>query len=458
MSRQTTTPTAPGNPVSNLLRFSKEPVHMLTELAAEVGDVFRLWLGPFRVTVVVAPEAVDYVLHTSATNYVRGPFYRGFNKVMGAGLLSTDGEQWRRHRRAAQPALVRRSSNGADERVGGLAEEMVDRWEHDADGDGVVDIRRHSSWLTMQVISNVLFGTDISFMGDRIAKAVDVSVRVLLPSSDPSIWLPSWVPTRRSREIAYVRATVVDIARQLIARRQPEEAHQDLVAHLRQSRTGGGQPWPEQEVVDEVVTVFLAGYETTALAVTWLMYALASNPAVQERAAEEVAGVVGDADFDSAHVDRLTYCEQILDETLRVYPPIWVFPPQALLDDDVLGHHIPAGSSVFLSPYATQHCARHWEDPERFDPDRFHPDRRDSIPRSAMFPFGIGPRACIGRHLARLELLAAMVAVLRRYRLVLPESTRPRLGEPVASLRPMGDVAIALERRPAPAPVAVGSP
>ena len=458
MSNQTITPTAPGDPVSNLLRFSKEPVQMLSELANDVGDVFRLRLGPFKVTVVIDPEAVDYVMHTSAANYVRGPFYRGFNRVMGEGLLSTDGEQWRRHRRAAQPAFVRRSSHGADQRVGQLAEEMVDRWEEEASGDGTVRLGRHSAWLTMQVISNVLFGADISFMADRIAKAVEVSVRVIFPSSDPTIFLPSWVPTRRSREIAYVRASVVDLARQLIARRQPEQAHQDLVAHLRDSRTAGGQPWPEQEVVDEVVTIFLAGYETTAHAVTWLMYALAAYPGVQDGVAEEIDRVVGDAEFGRAHMDQLVYCDQVLDETLRVYPPVWVFPRQALLADDVLGHRIPGGSSVFMSPYATQHCGRHWEDPERFDPERFAPERREGIHRSALFPFGAGPRACVGRHLARLELLAALVAVVRRHRLVVPDGTVPRFGEGVVSLRPIGDLTLALEPRPARAPAAVGRP
>jgi cytochrome P450 len=435
--------------MGSLPAYKRNPVLFFNELQKEYGDIARMRLGPYVAHLVTHPDGIRHVIQLNDRNYCRGRFYEKFKLFFGRGLLTMDGDAWLDHRRVAQRAFLRSGVGASTPHVAAATNAMLARWEDVAIRGGTLRLVPEVMGLTLSSLSRTLFGVDVSDDRKPVTKAIDFGVKAMFNQGTIDELLPAWLPTARNRGVRQNRLVLNAMIDRIRAEHDSGRAAVDLVDLLEGASdptTGAG--WSEDEVRDELTTIFLAGQETTALALCWILCAIASYPEVREELEAEVDRVVNGGTIREEQIEQLRYTRMVIQETLRLYPPIWLYTRDALADDEVLGYHIPAGSSVLVSPFATHRRPDLWPDPERFDPERFDPDRPVRRERFAYFPFGGGPRQCIGLHLAQLELQVMVATITSRFRLE-PLTNPFSVGESVLSLRPRGDVVVRLRPREA---------
>ena len=403
--------------VGALPGFRRDALATLLNATREHGDAVRIDLGPQRFTLLSHPDHVRHVLQHNPGNYAKG--YDKLRALLGNGLVLNEGESWLRQRRLMQPAFHRRRIARFAEVVTAETEEMLGRWDARSPGGQSLDVAREMTRLAQGIIVKTMFGSDVGPEGDEIAKAFDVALsginlRFLLP-----LWfgrLPVPANRRFERALATLDSTVHRIVQE--RRREARDGTDDLLSMLMEARDEeSGEAMSDRQLRDEVMTVYLAGHETTAMALSWLWYLLSKNPESARKVREEVADVAGHGALGVEHLPRLSYTRMVVDETLRLYPSAWLLSRKAIEDDRIGPYLIPAGTTLFLSPFVTHRRPDLWENPEGFDPERFAPGRDDGGPRYAYFPFGGGPRLCIGNNFALMEATLIVASVARRYRL-----------------------------------------
>jgi cytochrome P450 len=293
-----------------------------------------------------------------------------------------------------------------------------------------------------------MFGIDIGRDAMQAARAFTYVLENISQKSLNMLDLPLWVPTKSNRKFNRAIQVLDNFIYGIIDNRRehPTEARDLLGVLLAATDPETGEPISRQQLRDEVITIFFAGHETTAQAMTWTWYLLAQHPEIERRVLEEANRVLGDRTPTSENIEQLTYTEMVVKEAMRLYPPVWVFVRDALGDDEIGGYHIPKGSMMVFSQYLTHRHPAYWDDPEKFDPERFTPEAEKSRPRFAYFPFGGGPRICIGNNFAMLEAVTAVAMTARRYRLDLVpgQDIRPKM---VGTLRPSAPVLMTLTPR-----------
>ena len=434
--------------LGNLSTFKRDPIGMLLDLHHEFGDVVRNRLGPYVTHAVIHPDFVKYILQDNYKNYVRGKFYARFKLFFGDGLLTMDGPAWLQHRRIAQPLFHRRTVEEVATIITTATTAMLERWEaHTAHG-APVDMVPEMMRLTLSILGQTILGLDISDAAPEVGQAVRVGLRAMMPAASLNEMIPPWIPTPYNRQVRRAQRTLHQIVDRVIAEhRRGDRDSTDLVALLLASRdeeTGAGLS--DREVHDEVMTIFLAGHETTGTGLAWSLYAIAKHPEVRRKLEAEVDTVLSGRTPTLEDLPRLPYSRMVVEESLRVYPPIWGFTRDAVAEDEIGGYHIPAGSSIFLSPYITHRHPAFWDNPDAFDPERFAPEQAAARPRFAYFPFGGGPRKCIGNHLALLQMQLAVAMIAQRYHL------HPLPGHPVqhgalVSLHPLHGIRMRVRSR-----------
>lgn len=405
-----------------------DPLGLFMEGRERYGDVVRYAMGPFRVYQVSHPDDVKRVLVDNARNYRKTSLMLRLRPIFGDGLLLSEGDVWKRQRRLAQPAFHRERLAGLMGTMPGLIASELQRWETHAGSGQPFDLAAELTRLTLALTGQVLFSIDLNEAADDVGRAVTVlleeanrRVLSLLPLSD-LLPLPSHLRFRAALRL--LDHVVLDIIAQ--RRRGASPVHDDLLSLLMEVRdvdTGDGMS--DSQLRDEVMTLILAGHETTASALAWAFHLLHRHPEAEARLVREVISVLGNRVPGFEDLPRLAYTARVFDETLRLYPPAWLFSRMALADDELGGYTIPRGSIIVVLPYVIHRHPAFWEHPETFDPDRFLPERSGARPRFAWLPFGGGQRVCIGEGLARMEgqLILAMMA--QRYRF------RPVPGHPV---------------------------
>ncbi|WP_093800382.1 cytochrome P450 [Streptomyces sp. Wb2n-11] len=444
----TTAPGPKGVPLlGSLGSWRRNTAEFLLGLQRDYGEVVRMRLGPMTVHQVTGPEAVHQVLVKNHGNYVRGPLYEQFGVVMGKGLLTSDGEYWRGHRRAVQPAFQKNAVLGIVPNIVRATEEMLDEWDGKAARGEPVDLMTEMLRLTLVTLSRSLFAYDIKPSSRVLKQIVDDVVEVMFRRGTASEMLPSWLPTDRKRKIDrihHVFDKVVADVRETYAR----TGDGSLTSLMEQAVDPvTGEPWTDQEIRDELLTIYLAGHETTAVSLCWTLLSIANHPPVQEELGGEIDRVLGGGPPDAENTDALTYTKMVVDESLRMHPPIWIFPRAAVGPDTLGGYDIEAGSSVLVSPLVSHHNPRYWDNPLAFDPYRFTPQAVRERPRMAYFPFGAGPRQCIGNSMALLELRTIVAMINQRFRISMIPGHALQYGSPVISLRPLRDVMVRLASR-----------
>lgn len=403
--------TAPGPVLPfGVRRFRTDAAAIMVGLRRAYGDVVRFRVGPTLMHQVAGPEAVREVLH-DGTSYRRGKVYGGFELFFGKGLLTTDGHAWKTLRTTGAPFFRAGFLHPNVPAITGAVHDLAERWAELARRGEPVDIVPEVMRLAFDVVTRVLCGYDLRHRADEVIPAIVNVLSAMFPGS-PELLLPHWVPGPHRARLLATQRVLDDAVAELIDER-PDRL---VTALLDASDVDTGKPLSRRQVMDELKTHLLAGHETTGCGLAWTLHELAAHPAAGERLRAEVVSVLGDRDPSAEDLPKLAYLGQVVDESLRLHPPIPMFPREPVRDVQVGGYRIPAGSTLFVSPFTVHHDPRHWPDPERFDPDRFAPDRPGPA-RYTYLPFGGGQRRCIGAPLAELEIRIAVAMIARRFRL-----------------------------------------
>ncbi len=428
--------------------FLRTPLDFQLRARERFGDVVRFRIGPLLTHFVYHPDHVRRVLHDHQKNYLRGWHYHLLRRLLGDNLVVSEGDSWIRQRRLAQPAFLR-------QRLAGYADIMVDataqllaRWRALTTADKTIDVAPEMSRVALAIAGRTLFGRDASDKADAVGKTFPVAGGYLEQRfNNPFTTLPLWAPTPNNLRFKRAVRTLNEIVLALIRERRHEgRDHGDLLSMLLQARDEEtGAAMSDEQLRSQVLTFFLAGHETTATALTWTWYFLASHAAIRERVRAEAVAVLADRQPTIADVGHLHLTRMVIEEAMRLCPPIWAVPRQAVHDDEIGGYRIPARSTVALCPFVTHRHPDFWEKPDVFDPDRFAPELVAQRPKGAYFPFLSGPHQCIGNEFALLEMRLIVAMVLREFDLeLLPGQTIQPMGSLV--LRPSGPVRLALHR------------
>jgi cytochrome P450 len=427
-------------------RFRRNLLDMLRQVAREHGDIAFFRIGPLRFLLLNHPDHVEDILITRAHLFHKGRALERARRLLGNGLLTSEDAFHLRQRRLVQPSFHKA-------RIVGYARTMIDhavntsaRWHDGADFDIVAEMNR----LTLLIVGDTLFGTDVEADAERVRlalldvfEAFPLTMSPLAPLYERVPLLPG---VRRYLKAQRVLDTV--IFRMIAQRRAHPEDRGDLLSMLLLARDEGHDDgrMNDRQVRDEAMTLFLAGHETTANALAWTWLLLASHPDVEQRLHEEIDSVLGARDPDPEDVARLPYTRRVLTESMRCYPPAWAVGRRAMADLNIGGYTVRQGTIVLASQYILQHDARFFAEPETFDPDRWLPERQANRPKYAYFPFGAGNRVCIGESFAWTEGILVLATLARKWRIErLDDGPVPmRAG---ITLRPAGPIRVRAHAR-----------
>lgn len=407
---------------------------LLEDAAGEFGDVVRFSMGPKTIYFFNHPDHAKYVLADNPANYRKGMgLAEARKRLLGDGLLTSEGDLWRHQRRTIQPAFRRERIAGFADVVAEEAAALVDRLQERADGEPV-DVVAEMTRVTIGVLGQTLFDMDLSplsFLGGAFEVAQDQAMFEMVTLGA----LPLWLPLPRHRRFRAARRQLDDAVRVLLTRHEQEASHagSDVISLLSRAYEAEGER-RRYRLRDELVTILLAGHETTASTLSWTWSLLARHPEAARAMHEEAVEVLGDRVPRYEDVGRLSYTSMVIQEAMRLYPPVWGLPRKALGPDEIGGYRIPAGADVMICPYTLHRHPGFWESPGQFRPQRFEPAAAGNRHRYAYIPFGAGPRVCVGSHLGMLEATLTAATVARRFRLELTDGADP-LPEPMLSLR-----------------------
>ncbi len=425
------------------------PLTFYPEARSRYGDVVRFRsIGRFHWILLAHPADIEHVLRVNHQNYVKGLFSHVLKLLLGEGLLTSEGSFWLRQRRLAQPAFHRKRLAALGTITTRAAEAMLRSWELYARKAQPFDVNGEMMPLTLRIVGEALFSADVSGDADTVREALTVALEHVDYRSYSLFALPERVPTPRNRRFIRARRLLDEVVLKLIEeRRRSGEDAGDLLSMLLLARDEEtGESMSDAQLRDEVMTILLAGHETTANALSWAWYLLAQNPEAEQKLHAELADVLGGRTPSLDDLPRLPYTRMVIDETLRLYPPAWGIARQPIADDEIRGYRLPAGVPVFLSQYVTHRHPDFWEQPDLFDPDRWRPERSAGRPSFAYFPFGGGPRLCIGNNFALMEAQLVLATVAQRFRLRVARNFPVAL-RPLVTLRPLNGIWMTLEQR-----------
>ena len=391
-----------------------DPLAVFTGWAREFGDIFYYRAGWIHVYFLNSPELIESVLVTNQQNFRKDRVIQNSRWFLGQGLLTSEGGEWLRQRRLSQPAFHRERLALYARIINGCAEEMLDSWK---DGENR-DVHQEMMQLTLRVVAKVLFSVDVKNESKEVAAALNLLMK---HSSGARMLLPPWVRylplpflIRVRRAVRQLDEVVYRIIRE---RRRSENDNGDLLSMLMSARDEDGSRMTDRQLRDEVMTFLLAGHETTALSLSWAWFLLSENPEAENKLHHELARVLDGKNPSFEDLPRLCYTEAVVKESVRLYPPAWSLARTAAEDFEIGGYLVPAGSNVVMSQWIMHRDPRFFPSPEQFDPGRWFEEHTQRLPRFAYFPFGGGPRYCVGASFAMMEATLLLAAIAQRFRL-----------------------------------------
>lgn len=414
------------------------------QLAQEYGDLVSFRIAHRRVYLASHPDLIEQVLVTDARHYIKHFGARLYKPVLGNGLVTSEGDFWLRQRKLSQPAFLKSRIQAYVPVMAELTDRAVSRW---SDGQQV-DIHEQFSELTSAIALKTLF--DLDDPGDRetfvhALRNVFTDLTGRLFSSGGL--LPLWVPTPANRRIQRGIRHLYSVVDGYIARgRTRSTPGTDLLSRLIAARDDDGQPMTDRQLREEAMTLYLAGHETTALTLTWAWYLLAQHPQVEEKLLAEWSAVLGGRTPGIDDLTKLPYTDAVLTEAMRVYPPVYLVGREALCDLELGGYRVPKGTTIFMSQWVSHRDPRYFSDPEEFRPERWLDGLAQRIPRYAYYPFGGGPRVCIGQAFALMEAAILLAGVGQQYRFTIDPGPPVEM-DPQITLLPKGGIPVTLKRR-----------
>lgn len=401
--------------------FQNDSVGFFQRLAANYGDIARFRLGPFTAYLLIHPEHVQQVLVKDAAKFHKSQVIKlALGKFVSNGLVSTDGDFWAKQRKLVQPAFHYKRIESYAQTMVTCTENLMCAW-----GSGTqIDAEAAMMQVALNIVNKTLFNADVSGSADQIQWAMDRFQEIVGREVKSPSFLPTWLPTARNHQLKEALSLLDGVIFKIInERRTSGEDNGDLLSMLLLARDEDGNPMPDQQVRDEALTLFMAGHETTGSALAWALYSLATNPAIEAKLLDELSTVLEGRAPTLADLPRLPYTEMVVKETLRLYPPAWQTSRMATEDLEIGGVKIKKGTMVFVSPYMMHRDPRWWNDAETFRPERFAAGAEEKLPRYAYFPFGGGPRVCLGNTFALMESRLILATLLPNYRFTLMPGT-----------------------------------
>jgi cytochrome P450 len=446
---------APGPPgiygVRNLVRFARHQLVVMRDLADRYGDVVEMKVLGKPFFFVSHPDDVEAVLIKHARSMQRDQFVGVLARALGQGLLTSEGELWKRQRKLMAQAFVPKRIRSYGDAMVRVTDAAIAPWR---DGQ-TINLHQEISRVTMEVVADVLFGSGVGPEGvHTVREAMEVVNEFFANSPEAIAKLPGWVPTPRNVAMNRAVKQIDEIIFRIIAKRRAGEPRDDLLGTLLAAQDDDGAKMTDAQLRDEAVTLFLAGHETTALALAHCLYLLSKSPDVERRLYAEIAAALGGRLPNADDVRALPFTERVLKETMRLYPPAWTASREASEEVEVGGYVIPKGAQVLTSQWIVHRDPRWFPNPEGFDPDRWTPERSKDLPRFAYFPFGGGPRICIGNQFALMEASLLLATITQRFWLRTASGHRV-VPEPSITLRFKHGLRMRLTRRPdggSPAP------
>jgi len=425
--------------------YARDPLGFVTRVSAEYGGVVPFRLGPYAALLLTDPAAIDEVLVAKSRDFRKSRATARVGVVVGNGLLLSEGDAWRAHRRVVQPAFQHDRVAAWGETMVREAEAFVSGWD---DGE-VRDIHRDMAALTLSIVARTLLD---SRLDSRDIEAVRRSVMTLTDHFDSrfnslAFFIPDWLPTPGNVRMRLAVRRLDRIVYRLIgSRRATEGRGDDAISMLLEASTGAAEPLTDRELRDEVMTLFMAGHETTAVALAWSLHLLSENPDAAASLEAELAEVLDGRPPTVADLPRLRYAEAVVSEALRLYPPAYALSREAIKPTTIAGRALPKSGIAFISVWATHRRPDIFEDPSMFRPERWLDGLARRLPRGAYLPFAEGPRKCIGASFAMQETVLVLATIALRFR-VKPVAVSEIHLRPAVTLRPAGPIRLAVQGR-----------
>lgn len=419
-----------------LRQLRADRLGLMSEAVREYGDAVRVAIGPKKLYIFNHPDHAKHVLADNAANYHKGIGYTEAKRALGDGLLTSEGALWKEQRRTIQPVFQHKRIAGQADVIVDEALGLVDRLRAHEGTGRPVDVLSEVTALTLGVLGSTLLDADLGAF-ESVEHSFEAVQDQAMFEMETLGLVPRWLPLKGQRAFRSARSHLEQVVEVLVAHRKanPSASGDDVLTRLIASTAKEtDKRVADRRMRDELVTLLLAGHETTASTVGWTLDLVSQHPEVRDRLHEEALAVYGDRRPSYEDLTRLRYTHMVLQETMRLFPPVWILPRRALADDEVGGYHVPAGAEVLISPYTLHRHPRYWADPLRFDPERFDPDVPTNRPRYAHIPFGAGPRFCVGNHLGMMEATFIISALMRDLRLERQPGFRV-VPEPMMSLR-----------------------
>ena len=429
---------------------SGDPLGYFTGIVREYGDVVGLRIFNFRILLINHPDDIEDVLVNHPRKFIKGRVLQANKRVFGRGLLTSEGDFWLRQRRLVQPAFHRARIAGYASTMVEYTERLLDEWR---DGEER-DIHKEMMRLTLQIVAKTLFDADV----ERDAQDIGKSLELLLELGADfrrTLLIPQWLPTPTNLRLERAIRQIEKVLYRMIAEKRASGRDAgDLLSMLLAAQDEDGSRMTDKQLRDEAITLFLAGHETTANALSWTWWLLAQNPSVEAKLHAELRTVLAGRAPSFDVLPKLVYTNHVITESMRLYPPAWGTARTAIEDLEIAGYAVPKGSGVSFTQWTLHRDARWYDAPEEFRPERWEGDLLKRIPRFAYFPFGGGPRQCIGNSFALMEAALTLATIAQQYRFRLVE------GHPVVplasiTLRPRYGIRVTLESRSAKSRVAV---
>jgi cytochrome P450 len=425
----------PPGPSTNLLwnkeaNFTKDILGYFDKSVRKYNGISRAKVGPYHYVNISEPAYIEHIF-THPDIYVKGRDNKTLRFLLGNGLVTSEGEFWLKQRRLIQPLFHKQRLQTFVQKIAESTEAMTKTWQGRT-GE-VVDVHSEMTHVTLDIVSRTLMSTEVK--GDF--KRISDSLLIIMEGMMKIFKLPTWIPTPGNIRMQLNRRVLDDTIYKIIDdRRNEPKQYDDLLTMLMEVEDADtAERMTNKQLRDEVITIFLAGHETTANALSFSLYLLAQHPEIKQKVTEEFARVIGDSEMTYENVMKLEFTTWVIKEAMRLYPPVWGITRDAAKEDVIDGYRIKKGDSIAMAPWAVHRLEKYWENPLKFDPERFSPERIKQVHRYAWFPFGGGQRMCIGNNFAMMEMQIVLALMCSKFNFEVAENFKLEL-EPLVTLRP----------------------
>ena len=431
---------------ANATKFISNPIPILSRQLEQYGDSYTFYMGGMKKSIVTADaDFVQHVLQKGHRKYQKSYIQtETLAEYIGRGLLTAEGPYWLKQRRLIQPGFHRNTLAGLTALMRDEIEATLDQWPV---SDQPVNIYEMLNHLTFRIVARSLFSTDLDEHGlQELSDLITVVQEFIIREVRQPFfhwWFKMSGLIRKHIALAHNAQSIIQ--KVIDARRQAPSHADDLMNMLLAARYEDGSPMSDQQLIDESLILFVAGHETSANAMSWTLYLLCQYPEILEKLAAEISEVVGDKQINFEDISRLQYMRQVIEESMRLFPPAWVSDRVSIEDDEICGFSFPANTIVILYFYGLHHNPKYWDRPEEFNPDRFDPKFNKERHPFAYAPFGGGPRLCIGNHFAMMEMQLMLAEIVRRFNFTMEQKALDL--QPLVTLRPRGGMFMRLKNR-----------